>query len=150
VGNQLSGTVTIGPNGSGSILVPIAADFVLEGPEILNLTLADKTAQVVIFDYGTGAATYQIVPAAVKIDPGETLIVTLKTTNVLPGTQVPYTLTVLPSLISGSLSGAFIVDATGSANITIANTLHQTSEILTINVYDQHVPVTLVGNKGGG
>ena len=148
VGGQLSGTVTIGANGNGSILIPIAADYVVEGPEILNVSLADKTAQVVVFDYGTGAATYQILPAAAKIDPADSMIVTLKTTNVLPGTHVPYTLTVQASLIAGPTSGEFIVDATGSANIIIATNLHQNTDVMTINVFDQHVPITLVGRGG--
>jgi hypothetical protein len=51
--------------------------------------------------------------------------------------------------VGGTLSGDFIVDANGSASINIATTLHQTTDILIINVVDLHQPVTLLGVKGG-
>jgi len=149
-GGQLSGTTVITQNGTAVILVPIAADSTTEGPETLTITLAGKTGQIVINDSSRAAATYQLFPSALAVNGGDTLVVTLKTTNLTAGTRVPYTLTV-PALdiFGGALSGEFIVDANGSASVNIVTTQHQTTDILTINVFDQHQPVTLVGVKGG-
>ena len=137
-------------NGTAVILVPIAADSTTEGPETLTITVEGKTGQIVINDSSRAAATYQLVPSALAVNGGDTLVVTLKTTNLTAGTRVPYTLTVpVLDIVGGTLSGDFIVDASGSASINIATTQHQTTDILTINVFDQHQPVTLVGVKGG-
>ena len=85
------------------------------------------------------------------VNVGDTLVVTLKTTNLDPGTVVPYILKGVPStdIVGGILSGAVVVDTSGTANINIAIAQHQTTDILTINVADQNIQVTLVGVKGG-
>ena len=101
-------------------------------------------------DTSMAPATYQIVPSALAVNGGDTLVVTLKTTNLVAGTHVPYTLNVpILDIVGGALSGEFIVDASGLANITIATTQHQTTDTMIINVFDQHQSVTLVGVKGG-
>jgi hypothetical protein len=50
VGGQLSGTVTVGNNGQATISIPIAADNVTEGTEILTVTAQGKSASVSIVD----------------------------------------------------------------------------------------------------
>jgi len=67
------------------------------------------------------------------------------------GTVVPYILKGVPStdIVGGILSGAVVVDTSGTANINIAIAQHQTTDILTVNVADQNIQVTLVGVKGG-
>ena len=150
VSMQLSGSVIVDLAGKAVISLPIAMDQSTEGPETLTLSALGATAQIVINDTSMAAATYQILPSALAVNGGETLVVTLKTTNLTAGTRVPYTLSV-PALdiFGGALSGEFIVDANGSASVNIVTTQHQTTDILTINVFDQHQPVTLVGVKGG-
>ena len=149
-GGQLSGSAVITQSGSAVITVTVASDVTTEGPETLIATVAGKTAQIVINDTSMAAATYRIVPSALTVSGGDTLVVTLKTTNLIAGTRVPYTLTVpVLDIVGGALSGDFIVDASGSASINIATTLHQTTDILIINVVDQQQPVTLLGVKGG-
>jgi hypothetical protein len=149
-GGQLSGTAVILQNGTAVFLLPIAADSTTEGPETLTVTVAGKTAQIVINDTSRAATTYQLFPSALAVNGGDTLVVTLKTTNLTAGTRVPYTLTVpVLDIVGGTLSGDFIVDANGSASISIATTLHQTTDTLIINVADLHQPVTLLGVKGG-
>ena len=150
LGGQLSGNAVVTQSGAALIAVSIAADSTTEGPETLVLSLAGKSAQIVVNDTSMAPATYQIVPSALAVNGGDTLVVTLKTTNLVAGTHVPYTLNVpMLDIVGGALSGEFIVDASGLANITIATTQHQTTDTMIINVFDQHQPVTLVGVKGG-
>ena len=150
LGGQLSGNAVVTQSGAALITVSIAADSTTEGPETLVLSLAGKSAQIVVNDTSMAPATYQIVPSALAVNGGDTLVVTLKTTNLVAGTHVPYTLNVpILDIVGGALSGEFIVDASGLANITIATTQHQTTDTMIINVFDQHQPVTLVGVKGG-
>jgi hypothetical protein len=150
VNMQLSGSVIVDLVGKSIISIPIAMDQSTEGPETLTLTSLGATATILINDTSMAGATYQIVPSALAVNGGDTLVVTLKTTNLTAGTRVPYTLTVpVLDIVGGRLSGDFIVDASGSATINIATTLHQTTDTLIINVFDQHQPVTLLGVKGG-
>jgi hypothetical protein len=151
VGGQLSGSAVVNSAGSAAITVAIAADLFTEGPEILAVTMSGKTATVVINDTSLSKATYQLILSSIAVNGGDTLTVSLKTTNVAVGAYVPYTLTgVSPVDISnGSLSGAFVVDSTGLASINIANALHQNVLVMSINVYDQQQTVTLLGVKGG-
>jgi hypothetical protein len=149
-GGQLSGSAVITQSGSAVITVTVASDVTTEGPETLIATVAGKTAQIVINDTSMAAATYRILLSALTVFGGDTLVVTLKTTNLTAGTRVPYSLTVpVLDIVGGTLSGDFIVDASGSASINIATTLHQTTDNLIINVVDQQQTVILVGVKGG-
>jgi hypothetical protein len=150
-GAQLSGTVVITQNGTAVISVPTLADAFTEGTETLIVTVAGNSAQIVINDTSRGIPSYQLFPSALAVNVGDTLVVTLKTTNLVPGTPVPYILKGVPStdIVGGILSGDFVVDTSGAANINIAIAQHQTTDILTINVADQNVQVTLVGIKGG-
>ena len=149
-GGQLSGSAVITQSGSAVITVTVASDVTTEGPETLIATVAGKTAQIVINDTSMAAATYRILLSALTVFGGDTLVVTLKTTNLTAGTRVPYSLIVpVGDIVGGTLSGDFIVDASGSASINIATTLHQTTDNLIINVVDQQQTVILVGVKGG-
>jgi len=149
-GGQLSGSAVITQSGSAVITVTVASDVTTEGPETLIATVAGKTAQIVINDTSMAAATYRILLSALTVFGGDTLVVTLKTTNLTVGTRVPYSLIVpVGDIVGGTLSGDFIVDASGSASINIATTLHQTTDNLIINVVDQQQTVILVGVKGG-
>lgn len=104
-----------------------------------------------INDTSLSKATYQLILSSFSVNGGDTLTVSLKTTNVVVGAYVPYTLTgVSPADISNfPLSGSFVVDSTGLASINIANALHQNALVMLINVYDQQQTVTLLGVKGG-
>ena len=150
VGGQLSGNISINSGGVATIFVSLAADLTTEGPETLTVTVAGKTAQIAVNDTSMAAATYQILPSALAVNGGDTLIVTLKTTNLAAGTHVPFTLNVpVLDIVGGALNGEFILDANGSASVNIATTQHQTTDTMIINVFDQHQSVTLVGVKGG-
>ena len=151
VGGQLSGSAVVNSAGSATITVAIAADLVTEGPETLAVTTSGKTATVTINDTSLSKATYQLILSSFSVNGGDTLTVSLKTTNVVVGAYVPYTLTgVSPADISNfPLSGSFVVDSTGLASINIANALHQNALVMLINVYDQQQTVTLLGVKGG-
>ena len=150
-GGQLSGTVVIAQNGTAVISVPTLADVSTERAETLIVTVAGNSAQIVINDTSRGTPSYQLFPSALAVNVGDTLVVTLKTTNLDPGTVVPYILKGVPStdIVGGILSGAVVVDTSGTANINIAIAQHQTTDILTVNVADQNIQVTLVGVKGG-
>lgn len=151
VGGQLSGSAVVNSAGSATITVAIAADLVTEGPETLAVTTSGKTATVTINDTSLSKATYQLILSSFSVNGGDTLTVSLKTTNVVVGAYVPYTLTgVSPADVSNfPLSGSFVVDSTGLASINIANALHQNALVMLINVYDQQQTVTLLGVKGG-
>jgi len=70
------------------------------------------------------SATYNLSASATAVDEGDTFTVTLNTTNVEDGTNVPYTITGVDSgdLSSGSITGNFtITGGTDTLSFTLSN-----------------------------
>ena len=53
-------------------------------------------------------------------------------------------------IFNSPLRGDFQVGADGQASIKITNAKHLNDDVMIINVYDQHLPVTLLGVPKGG
>ena len=110
-----TGNFTIASN-SASTTFTLANDLTTEGTETFTLALdgISSTISVAISDTSTTpVATYAISPSASTLNEGDTLTVTLTTTNVADATSVPYTISgtgITTADIDGaSLTGNFTV-----------------------------------------
>jgi len=132
-GASLTGNFTISGTGTASLSLNITADTFTEGFETLTLTLDNvnptSAVSVIINDTSESpvlAPTYSLSTNLSAIDEGGSVTFTLVTTNVLRGTQVPYTITGVSSNDIGMpLTGSFTIGATGTAvvAVTAANDL---------------------------
>ena len=83
VGGAMSGTVTVGTNGQGTISIPIAADNLTEGSETLTVTAQGQSASVVINDTSlTPQPTYTLSASVGTVQEGSSAQFLLATTNV--------------------------------------------------------------------
>ena len=150
-GGLLSGSVSVDTAGKATISIPIAADQTTEGPETLTINSQGATASIVINDTYPSPVTYLLISSTQAVKSDTAVIITLKTTNLTPGSLVPYTLTVpQDDIFNSPLRGDFQVGADGQASINITNAKHLNDDVMIINVYDQHLPVTLLGVPKGG
>jgi len=159
---SLSGTVTIGSNGTGTITIPIAADNLTEGSESVTVTVQGATASTVIADTSTTLKpTYSLTPAATSVNEGQLAQVYIATTNVAAGTNLQYSITgISQSDIVEELLRIATVDANGRAVIsinTVADLLTEGNETMTFVMGDTRTSitindtsVTLVGVIDGG
>ena len=92
----LTGQFTTDGNGIGVASFALVSDSVTEGVEYFDLSLDNgrSTVRVAINDTSQTPQlpSYQIVPSNASVNEGGTISFTLNTTNVSPGTQVPFTL----------------------------------------------------------
>jgi hypothetical protein len=161
---SLSGTVTIGSNGTGTITIPIAADNLTEGSESVTVTVQGATASTFIADTSTTLKpTYSLTPAATSVNEGELARVFVNTSNVSTGTLLDYSISGISSNdIIGGLTRQVSVDALGQAFInllTVADQLTEGPETMFITLGSSNTSfiindtsVTLVGviDTGGG
>jgi len=93
---SLTGQFTTDGNGIGVASFALVSDSVTEGVEYFDLALDNgrSTVRVAINDTSQTPQlpSYQIVPSNASVNEGGTISFTLNTTNVSPGTQVPFTL----------------------------------------------------------
>lgn len=170
-GASLTGNFTVNSN-TADLAITFAEDSTTEGAETIRVSLdnGQDFHEVTVNDTSTTppppTATYSL-SGPTSINEGETLTVTLTTTNVSDGTNVPYTVTgVGPSdWTSGSSTGNFTVNSnTATAQWTFAEDLStENTEIMTIalnngedtinvNVQDTSRTVTYnnLSNDSGG
>ena len=124
VGGALTGSVSVGGNGSATIQVPINADRVTEGPETLSVAIAGTTASasMMINDTSTlPVPSYQLSQSASTVDEGGQASFRLVTTGVTAGTVLNYNLSGVSSadIVGGSLTGSVSVGSDGSATIQV-------------------------------
>ena len=144
VSGSLSGTITTAASALSKLIsIPIRADNLTEGTETLTITLDDSsstTASLAVNDTSKGA-TYSISSGADSYDEGQSALFSLVTTNLAPGTSVPYTLSGVSAsdLVSNSLTGTATVSATGTTIISLAlaaDALTEGAETLAITLDD--------------
>ncbi len=142
VGGSLSGSVTIDVNGKGVVSVGIANDNLTEGVENMTMTVGTATsASVAIADTSVSppAPTMDISAAPAAVDEGGTVLFTVDTTGVAPGTSYAYTLTGVQAsdVVGGSLTGTVVIDANGKGvvSVVVANDqLTEGSETMTLTI----------------
>jgi len=115
---SLTGSFTVNAN-TASLVLNIAADATTEGPETFTLTLNSITpttsVSVTINDTSPAPSTptYSLSSSSSSVVEGSFFTITLTTTNVENGTNVPYTITGVSSedIDGDPLTGNFTIDA---------------------------------------
>lgn len=144
-GAPLTGRFTVSGAGTASLTLNIAADNLTEGIETLTLSLDNinptVSVSIVINDTSESpplAPTYLLSVNASTVNEGGSVTFTLSTTNVLRGTQVPYTITgVSTADIGAPLTGNFTVGSTGTATLALSivnDSLTEGTETLTVTL----------------
>jgi FtsP/CotA-like multicopper oxidase with cupredoxin domain len=127
----LTGSGTVASTGKFTFSHTLANDKTTEGPETVQIKLysdVGRTIQVgntgsyIIGDTSKGVPTYSLNPSVLSINEGADLITTVKTTNVIPGTQLFWQLSgagiTANDLYNSSLTGSGTVDASGQFAFT--------------------------------
>jgi len=101
------GEFEVSETGETTLKITPQEDYQIEGTEILTLTLIDSSingeqwrntsVSVTIVDSST-PPTYTLESSALEVDEGDSVTITLKTTNVPIGTEVTYVLTNIEDL----------------------------------------------------
>lgn len=128
---SITGNFTVTTN-TDSLAFTFSEDVATEGTEtmVLSLDNGQDSISIVINDTSIApAATYALAPSANSIDEGNTLTITLTTTNVTDGTTVPYTITGVTAadIDDNTLTGNFTVNS-NTASLSLPITADQTTE----------------------
>ena len=128
---SITGNFTITSN-TDTLVFTFAEDVTTEGTETMTLALdnGQDSIDIIVNDTSIApAATYALANSANTVNEGETLTITLTTTNVSDSTTVPYTITgVLPADIDDNLlTGNFTVNS-DTASLVLPITADQTTE----------------------
>lgn len=127
-GGQLAGTITVNTAGIGTATITLVNDATTEGNETLRLDLANSLgrADVVINDTSKTPVvlpTYALSSNVASQNEGGSIVYTLTTTNVAPGTIVTFTLAgagVTPAdVVGGVLGGIFTINDLGVGTATV-------------------------------
>jgi hypothetical protein len=115
----------VNSSGTATISIPIAADELTEGAEVLIITSQGKIASTTINDTSlTPPPTYVLSSATSSVNEGSTASFTLTTTNISSGTIVPYIFSGVnistSDIVGGQLSGNAIVGSNGQATIFVS------------------------------
>jgi len=157
----LTGSGTVASTGKFTFTHTLANDRSTEGLETVQVRLfsdaartiqVGNTASYAINDTSIGVPTYSLTPSVLSINEGADLITTVKTTNVIPGTQLFWQLSgtgiTASDLYNSSLSGSGTVDASGQFAFTtsIANDFTtEGSETLQIKLFTDAAYTKQVG-----
>jgi hypothetical protein len=129
VGGSLTGTLVVAADGTASASLALVADTTIKPNETMTISLNNEPAATpaivtVIDPVAPPVPTFALkattnagaVPVAGVIE-GNTIFVTLSTTNVAAGSMYQYTIGGISAvdLVGGSLTGTFTVDGTGNA-----------------------------------
>jgi len=80
---------------SSTETITLKNDLLTEGPETLTLSLDDSTESISVNVNDTSqnpSATYELFASPNPVDEGQTVTITLQTTNVPNGIEIPYTI----------------------------------------------------------
>jgi Ca2+-binding RTX toxin-like protein len=148
VGGHLTGTVTVGNDGKAIVQVTYAADyFGNEGNETVRLNVQTATSDVIVKEV---AATYALEVNRVTVDEGAAVTYTLVSTNVAPGTQVAYTISLTGGATAADIGGVPLtgfatIGADGRANVVVNATADLTTDPGEKVKVIFNVPTSLVG-----
>ena len=140
----LTGSFTINSNTDELLIEPIF-DNNIDGPETLTLSLDNGKDSI---DITINEPTFSLTRSASTINEGSSVTITLTTTGVPDGTNIPYTVSGVTAddFSSGSLTGNFTVySSTSSASWTLANDVkYEGTETMTVSVYhNESISVTV-------
>ena len=125
-GNALTGNFTVTSN-TATLILPITSDAATEGLETMTIALdnGESSVNVNINDTSVaGTVSYTLSSSAAAVDEGDSVTITLTTTNVDDATTAAYTITGVTSADIGgeSLTGNFTVNSnTANLVLTLAN-----------------------------
>ena len=140
-GGQLSGKVSV-VGGKGSIGVPLLADKLTEGNEVMTVqiegTAASASVRVIDTSLTPPVASYKLSAQSASVNEGEAAVFTLFTANVPDGTVLAYSVSGVSAadVSGGQLSGKVIVfKETASISIPLlADNLTEGNEALTLSI----------------
>ena len=145
---SISGNFTVGVDGTATKSFTLSADATTEGNEtfLMSVDSGNSTHSVTVID-SSKTATYSLSRSAASRNEGQSVTITLTTTNVLNGTNVSYTVGGISAgdLSSGSLSGNFTINNnSASTSFTLSNDLTtEGTETLTLSAGGQSINVTI-------
>ncbi len=146
----LTGNLTLGSDGKATLLVPLIADSLSEGTEILVLTARGSAKSVQVIDTSL-APTYVITPSSTSYNEGSTASFRLTTTSLSAGTVVNYTISGVSSGdISTSLSGSLTLGSDKSATLSIplvSDNLLEGNETLSVAIASGSASVVVVDSS---
>ena len=125
-GNALTGNFTVTSN-TATLILPITSDAATEGLETMTIALdnGESSVNVNINDTSvSGAVSYTLSSSAAAVNEGDSVTITLTTTNVADATSAAYTITGVTSADIGgeSLTGNFTINSnTANLVLTLAN-----------------------------
>ena len=125
-GNALTGNFTVTSN-TATLILPITSDAATEGLETMTIALdnGESSVNVNINDTSvSGAVSYTLSSSAAAVNEGDSVTITLTTTNVDDATTAAYTITGVTSADIGgeSLTGNFTINSnTANLVLTLAN-----------------------------
>lgn len=125
-GNALTGNFTVTSN-TATLILPITSDAATEGLETMTIALdnGESSVNVNINDTSVaGTVSYTLSSSAAAVDEGDSVTITLTTTNVDDATTAAYTITGVTSADIGgeSLTGNFTINSnTANLVLTLAN-----------------------------
>ncbi len=145
-GNTLTGNFVVGT--SDSVSVTLLEDATTEGNENLILTLDNNLANISILvnDTSSAVASYTLTASDTSVNEGDTFTITLGSTNVAAGTNVPYTITGVQSAdINGAqLTGIFVVGTSEVLTLTAStDATTEGTETLSCNLDGQAASVNI-------
>lgn len=118
---SLTGNFVVGT--TDSLTFTLDADTSTEGNETITFALDNDQAsvQILVIDTSTDSPTYSLTSTKSSANEGSTFIISLVTTNVTAGTNIPYTITGVSSadINSASLTGNFVEGTTNSITYTV-------------------------------
>lgn len=128
-GASLFGAFTV-TNGTASAEFTVTADAITEGTETFTLTLAQGLGSISVSINDTSLTpTYSLSRSAASVNEGGSFTVTLTTTGLADGTDVPYTIT---GVTSADIAGAALTDNfliySGTATKTVNVTADESTE----------------------
>jgi hypothetical protein len=121
------GVFEVNQDGNSILKITPTEDYQIEGTEILTISLIESTiggdewrgvnVKVTIIDSST-PPTYKLEASALDVNEGDSVIVTLKTTNVPIGTEVTYALSNFEDLGLNTPLGTFVVGIDKTASVS--------------------------------
>jgi plastocyanin len=129
----LSGTATVGADGTAEVSIELVEDRLTEGAESLTLNFDGiAVSETVTVNDTSLDPTYALSASAGNVDEGNAVVFTLETERVDPGQTFAYTITgISPADVVGgesALSGVATIGADGRALVEVELVADQTTE----------------------
>jgi len=146
---ELTGFVSIGATGVGTLQLEISADAITEGVETLVLNVEGKSGSVIINDTSKGTSTYVVTGLTSTVNEGEIANFTVQASNTAAGSSVPYKITGVSAadLTNKSLEGIATINSAGVGRIQLQienDNLLEGDETLTVVIGDASASMKII------